>query len=76
MGDGVVLDHPVSRTRRAVETTLEGEDEVAALRRAVFSLADHTDDLIEMTEKLNKTIMTVGLGIITSLVAAAIGTLL
>jgi len=76
MGDGVVLDHPVSRTRRAVETTLEGEDEVAALRRAVFTLADHTDDLIEMTEKLNKTIMTVGLGIITSLVAAAIGTLL
>jgi len=76
MGDGVVLDHPMSRTRRAVETTLEGEDEVAALRRAVFTLADHADDVIEMTEKLNKTVMTVGISIITSVIAAAIGVLL
>lgn len=76
MGYGVILDCAVTRTRRAVETTLEGDDENAALRRAVMTLADHLDDLIELFEKLNRTVMTVGLAIVTALIAATIGTLL
>lgn len=68
----------MTRTRRAVETTMNGDtqDIDPAVRRAVLTLADHTDDLIEQLERLNKTVLAVGIGIITSLIAAAIGTLL
>ena len=66
------------RARRAVETTMNGDVNSVdpAVRRAVLTLADHIDDLSGDVVKLNKTVLTVGMGIITSLIAAAIGTLL
>jgi len=68
----------MSRTRQAVETTMNGDaDHIdPAVRRALMTLADHIDDALVTIEKLNKTVMYVGGAIMTSLIAATIGTLL
>ena len=68
----------MTRTRRAVETTINGDsDELhGATKRGLFTLADHVDDLIKEVESLRRTVQVVGTGIVMALVSAVLSFLL
>ena len=68
----------MTRTRRAIETTINGDSESldGATKRGLFTLADHVDDLIREMESLRKTVQVVGTGIVMALVSAVLSFIL